>query len=275
MTRYLIGFVVIAIMAVGFLTVQERDEPHEAQGVFVNPNLTGIYDASTDPGRLGTLGDAGFDLVVNYGTDGMTLDEQWQYANWAQYFGVQIVWDLANPAEPVSEKLATVGKVRTHPGTWGWYVGDEMKESELPGLKSLAYQIRQRTTKPLLYISRPFKWALRPFSEADVFDYGGPDVYPVGSPYGDPLVCPTADWAATMVRSRGEGLAMVLQAFSWSVDVGGNLPWPTYQQMRDMRDNARKCGDPGIELWFCYHCITGPYNSPPGYWQDVVAATQG
>jgi hypothetical protein len=260
--------------------------------------LSGIYDSCVMPERgfgepvscgerLRLIREGGFGLVLNYNTAEMSVADNLAYANLAQSMGLKVAWSLAGRHATLASNLDLVRATSGHPATWGYYIGDEVRPQEgLAQVRQLSNSVRALTNKPLLYVSRPVRSELRPFK--GLADYLGPDSYPVGPI--DPPTCPTARWASQMVRkpagpgreyrrarkSGGRGrsrLAIVLQAFSWSVDFPQvNHPWPSAQQMRQMRTAATRCGQPELILWFCFHCITRYSPNPQGFWRDVAWA---
>jgi hypothetical protein len=249
--------------------------------------LTGIYDAcvvsspKTDKplpdcaDRLAVLRQGGFRVVLNYATAGMSLEDDLIYAAHAQAAGMKVIWNLGtyrnlNTGEriPLEPKLDLVRATMDLPATWGYYIGDEHPEF-LSEVSEVSSAVRAITNRPLLYVSRPNPSKLRPFK--GLADYLGPDSYPVG-PFDKP-VCQTARWASKMVKTN---LTMVLQAYSWSIDYPSlNPQWPSAGQMRRMREQATRCGDPKLLLWFCFHCVTDYNPDPDPYWRQVAWAANG
>jgi len=45
--------------------------------------------------------------------------------------------------------------------------------------------------------------------------------------------------------------------------------------MRQMRNQATRCGRPKLLLWFCFHCITDYHPNADAYWRDVAWAANG
>ena len=69
---------------------------------------------------------------------------------------------------------------------------------------------------------------------------------------------------------------MVLQAYSWSIDFPNfNPDWPSAGQMRQMRNEATRCGNPKLIMWFCFHCITDYNPDPDSYWRQLAWAANG
>jgi hypothetical protein len=205
--------------------------------------LTGIYDACSysDPkltplpdcgDRLLTLREGGFQTVLNYWSDSMSIEDNVRYANQAHSLGMQVIWNLADYRAPLAPKLDLVNVTKDHPATWGYYIGDEVQPADRDQVVQLSGAIRSLTNRPLLYVSRPNPSKLRPFN--GLANYIGPDIYPVG-PVDRQSVCRTARWAAKMLKGKGR-LTMVLQAYSWSIDSPTlNPEWPSAGQMRTMR----------------------------------------
>jgi hypothetical protein len=243
--------------------------------------VSGIYDscAYADPltmplpdcdARLRAMRRGGFSVVLNYSSEGMSIDENLAYARGAASLGMKVIWNLANyRSYRLDQKLELVGATASHRATWGYYIGDEHPEN-LPQIAEVSAAVRSMSNRPLLYVSRPNPSKLRPF--IGMADYVGPDIYPVG-PIDRASVCRTARWASKIVKPN---LTMVLQAFSWSIDYPNLSPqWPSAAQMREMRNQATRCGRPKLLLWFCFHCITAYHPHPDAYWRRLVWAANG
>ena len=244
--------------------------------------LTGIYDAcADDPGsgdasfatncaeRLQVLHQGGFQVVLNYWSDGMTPAQAQQYASEAQAAGIKVIWNLGNYRVPLANKLDMVRATSALPSTWGYYLGDEVRPEDRGQVVELSAAVKALTNRPTLYVSRPNPAMLRPFK--GLATYTGPDSYPVGPI--DPPTCPTARWGSKIVKS---GFTMVLQAYSWSIDFQNMSPqWPTGGQMRQMRNQAMRCGHPKLLMWFCFHCVTAYNPDPDAYWRQLAWAANG
>jgi hypothetical protein len=186
-----------------------------------------------------------------------------------------VIWNLGTyhnlntgQTVPVGPKLDLVRATMNNPATWGYYIGDEHPEDR-PLVAEVSSAVRGITNKPTLYVSRPNPAKLRPFK--GLADYLGPDSYPVG-PMDQPT-CQTARWASKLVKNN---LTMVLQAYSWSIDYPNlNPQWPTGGQMRQMRNQATRCGNPKLLMWFCFHCVTDYNPDPDAYWRDLAWAANG
>ncbi len=45
--------------------------------------------------------------------------------------------------------------------------------------------------------------------------------------------------------------------------------------MRQMRNEATRCGNPKLIMWFCFHCITDYNPDPDSYWRQLAWAANG
>jgi hypothetical protein len=260
---------------------KKHKKNRKARGRKAAEPVSGIYDACAYDtpkqtplpncdDRLLALRQGGFRVVLNYWNSGTTVDEYLRYADHAASLGMQVIWNIGDYSRTSMEsKLDLVRTTMNHPGTWGYYIGDEHPD-DLPQVTELSRAVRGMTKRPLLYVSRPNPSKLRPFK--GVADYLGPDIYPVG-PIDQQSVCRTAQWSSRMVKNN---LAMVLQAYSWSIDFPSLDPqWPSAAQMRQMRNQATHCGDPKLIMWFCFHCITDYNPDPDAYWRQLAWAANG
>ena len=243
--------------------------------------LSGIYDACSYSApkhtplpncddRLLALSQGGFRVVLNYWTASMTVDENLRYADEAASLGMQVIWNLSDYSGiPTDQKLDLVRATASHPATWGYYIGDEVRPENRWQVAELSNGVRSLTRKPLMYVSRPNPSLMKPFRK--LADYVGPDSYPHG-PW-DPPTCQTSRWASKMAPRNP---VMVLQAYSWSIDFPDMSPdWPDAGEMRQMRDQATRCGDPKLLMWFCFHCITDYNPDPDSYWRQLAWAANG
>jgi hypothetical protein len=242
--------------------------------------VSGIYDACSysEPktskplpdcdDRLVALSQGGFQVVLNYWSAAMTVDENLKYADQAQSVGMRVIWNLGSNVLTFDQKLELVRATSSHPATWGYYIGDEVRPEDRGQVAQLSGAVRSITRKPLMFVSRPNPTLMKPFRK--LADFIGPDSYPYG-PF-DPPTCQTSRWSSQMTRNQ----VMVLQAYSWSIDFPDRSPeWPNAGQMRQMRKQATRCGNPKLLMWFCFHCITDYHPNPDAYWRDVAWAANG
>jgi hypothetical protein len=241
--------------------------------------------------RLAQIRAAGFHYVLNYSAWYGSPGEVSAYADAAQSLGVKLIWPLNHVAwhSPVAldqtySSLAegqgpltnpqfisfAIGLVRDHPATWGFYIGDEVVPEQAAAVEALSMTVRTLAPhKPQLYVARPGALALKPF--LGIPDIVGVDVYPIGS--SDPPVWRAAHQTQILATRAGEGMAVVLQAFSWSqYDAARFAPaFPTRAQMRRMRDSALRSSHPQMILWYSFQDIQRS-DSPTGHWKDLAWA---
>lgn len=202
-------------------------------------------------------------------------DEQLAYAARAQAAGVQIIWNMSDPAFRDGTDLSHhfsrfaescgartndevprcyVELVRDLPATWGYNVGDEVPPSEAAAVRAFSASVAALDARhPRLYVAqgrlafRDQRELLWPFLSAA--EVGGADYYPVST--SEPLGTirrVAANVQALDHRARRAD-AFVLQAFSWGQypDQGwvcSPFPqcatFPTREQMRRMRDGRAR-----------------------------------
>jgi hypothetical protein len=268
----------------------------------------GLYDAcapASSPAacsqHLQAIGQAGFQVVLNYSAWSASPRQLLDYANTAQSLGMKVIWplddavwrnragSLAATHPALSAGCACSGDdaflsyainlVKNLPATWGYYIGDEVPADQLGQVQALAAKLKALDPNhPQLLIadgtSEDAVANLAPF--ADAADVVGSDVYPIGWPVSPAEVAGTvaaADQAIAAADQRQ--VAVALQAFSWSQDPSASTAtdprWPTEQEMQTMRDAVLANSDPALILWFSYADIAAS-DDPAGHWLDLVMA---
>ncbi len=203
------------------------------------------HPASELHGSARTL-QGGFQVVLNYWSTSMTVADNLVYANNAAALGMQVIWNLADYRNgSLASKLDLVRATSSHPATWGYYIGDEVRP-ENRGRRSPALRRHSQPDQEAAALRlAPEQSLMQPFRK--LADYIGPNDYPYG-PW-DPPVCQTSRWSYRMGRNP----VMVLQAYSWSIDFPDFQPdWPSAGEMRRMRNQATRCGQPKLLMWFCF-----------------------
>lgn len=252
----------------------ESDDGKTTRAKAVPPGLElppqGVYE-SIDPrdggDRLAQIGNAGFKLVLNYRAWKGTDSEILEYARRAESEGVKLIWPLNDrrwnsDAELIRRRVKLVHR---HPATWGFYVGDEVPPSgeNVAAVNTLSDRVAAAgSTRPNLIVQLPEPgddpaFNLRPFADGvSRLTHAGLDPYPVVN--GNSL-----DRIGSRVRqvsldsqgageNRGKRPVIVLQAFSWHRYLDRQVRWPTFQEMRLMRDEALE-GHPRFILWYSYY----------------------
>src|SRR5215469_550451 len=256
--------------------------------------------------RLKQMAAGGFQLVINYDQLSGSAAQELAYAHQAQVLGMKIIWGMSNPDLWNRKALSTypdltatcncsddtgfikyvVNLVKNLPATWGYYIGDEEsnQHAQVKALSEVVYSTDPH--HPRLYVScgqcsgeqgGKYMAGLTPM--VDTAEVLGPDWYPVGS--GGDTVADTARVAAAtqaLAEKSGKQSTVVLQAFSWASYNSHNCdpwpscaPWPTVDQMRQMKDLALQNSHPRLLLWYSFFDILRS-DHPAAHWADRVAA---
>lgn len=259
-------------LGIGACGAEERDEGETTRagppGAELPPQ--GVYESIAPRyggDRLAHIGNAGFKLVLNYEAWEGTDSEILEYARRAEAEGVKLIWPLNDrrwnsDAELVRRRVQLVHR---HPATWGFYVGDEVPPSDenVAAVNTLSNRVAAAgSTRPNLIIQLPKPgddpaFNLRPFADGvSRLTHSGLDPYPVVNDSSLDRIGARVRQVSLECQSaceeRGKKPVIVLQAFSWHRYLDRQVRWPTYQEMRFMRDNALE-GNPGFILWYSYH----------------------
>jgi hypothetical protein len=250
------------------------------------------------------MASAGFELVLNYNLLGGSAEQLVAYAQQAQTLGMKVIWPMNNPAfwngtdvRRYFPNLArtcvcsdnddfiqyVVNLVKNLPGTWGYYVGDEVSTAYHRQVEALADLIgRLDSSHRRLYVagadSASLGASLAPF--ADTADVLGADYYPIGTTQPIEAIADIATSVQAIASQHNKQMMMVLQAFSWAQypheewrcsPFPGCAPFPTKNEMQHMRDLVLRYSHPQLILWYSYYDIFRSDN-PIAHWTDLVAA---
>jgi len=250
-------------------------------------------------GHLATIRAAGFRYVLNYSAWYGSPAQVLEYADAASALGLKLIWPLnhsawrglgslsatyttfnvaGDPGRGASTRdvvsntdfiARAIGLVANHPGTWGFYIGDELLRGEAALVAALSATVRALAPdRPQLYIARPGAALLMPF--VHIADVAGADVYPIGS--SDPPVGKAARSTRAVTLAAGTESAMVLQVFSWSQYRSGAAPrYPSRRVLQAMRDAAIEQANPAMILWYSYQDILRS-DDPDHHWCDLTRA---
>jgi hypothetical protein len=260
--------------------------------------------------HLNVLAEKGFKLIVNYGQLYGDAKSQLAYADRAQSLGMKVIWAIVphfdRPAGWMITKypdlsagsgctdnncLITyfVNIVKDHPATWGYYVADEVKPPYYSQLKEWTETVKQADPNhPRLIVTSgsndPMEQYYYFYSYmGDTAEVIGPDYYPYG--YIDDgtsltrFTGETARHAQLWADKLNKQSVIVLQAFSVSRYSTVPLcllwplcaPFPSYQQMKEQRDQTILNSHPAIILWWTYADILKTDN-PAKHLDDLAAA---
>jgi hypothetical protein len=280
--------------------------PPDGQGLYENCAPLNTERACLN--HLRQMAAGGFKLVVNYSQFYGTADEEVAYATEANTLGMKVIWGMSDPAfwngtnlRSYFSNLASsckcrnntgfiryvVGLVKDLPGTWGYYIGDEVDLSNHERVKAFSDLVRQvDPTHPRLFIGAaevPSVVAPRIAPFLDTADVLGVDYYPVGRPdIPNGINAAGAIARATQAVDGREDRqsVVVLQAFSISEYARGSVScspypsckqFPTREQMRTMLDLILQNAHPRLVLWYSYFDIMRSDN-PTQHWADLIAA---
>lgn len=262
--------------------------------------------------RLQQIARGGFRLVINYSQMGGSASQELAYARQANNLGMKVIWNLSEHVWWNGTDLLNyfpglaatcdcsdnqsfiryfITLIKDLPGTWGYYVGDEVGPMDHDAVKAFADLVHEIDTHhPRLFIScaqcdrnaseHPYIASLLPM--ADVADVLGSDWYPVGTGVDDIQDTGRVASAVQQVADQNKKQsAMVLQAFNWvaypksyhsCMPYPDCMPYPTTEQMQQMLDLTIGASQPEIILWYSYYDILRSDN-PIQHWQDLIAAT--
>jgi len=294
----------------------------------------GVY-TSCDPtspacvGGLSTLADAGISLVINYGqfASDATIGAEVNYAQAASALGMQVIWSFKNfdYADNSGTDLPSAYPTMTHslvasgacynapttdygfvnclahilaplPGTWGYYIGDELPASAEPSLRRMDDAIWDADrTHQRLYVANGGSGALN----ADALQAFGrtysdgyethpdatviaQDIYPIGTNLAASAAAVTGQITGgleSLARAEGISFGVVLQAYSlaeypnayWWCGSLATCPYPTVEQMVAMRNSAIAGHTPRLILWYSYFDLLDSDNYALR-WSNLAAA---
>lgn len=284
--------------------------PTDGQGLYESCLLRTVADCLP---RLNQIALGGFKLVMNYGGMRGHASDLLSYANYANSQGLKIIWSLQDPRiwngsdfsvvypELTADSGCThtddaclttyvVKLVKGLPGTWGYYVGDEVDPSLHDLLKVHTDLIhRLDSNHPRLFVDgvshgTPVSIAKGNSIFHDVSEIVESNYYPIGYYPGNAIsdVATYAQGIQAYANKYSLQSAMGLQAVSWAQyypparcsPFPSCAPFPTPQQMRSMRDLALSNTHPRLLLWYSFFDVLRSDN-PTKNWIDLAYAANG
>jgi hypothetical protein len=265
----------------------------------------GIYEAvvptavSTYQARLQAIAAGGFSLVLNYNLLYGTAADIAGYINYAASVGLKVIvtlkdttiWrdntypttytllyaDSGNAATGIAFMQYIVDNTKNLPGTWGWYVGDEVVPADHTVFKTYCDAIKTRdSTHPRLFTQdghQTYSVASGTSTFGDCCDVMGDDIYPVGVSVYTYTVDRQAANVQTFCTTNSLGVGMTLQAFSWAQYNIPATPYPTYWQMLQMQQGVLANTTSRLLLWYSYFDTLAIDNSAQ-HWADLVAVVK-
>jgi hypothetical protein len=298
----------------------------------------GIYE-SCDPhfaivcyDRLNYIAAGGFSEIMDYSafSSDTTIYDVMAYATYANLIGMKIIWPVDdfiysnnNATDTLSQYPTLVESINSsglcshpvnsnywlvacvtiittnHPGTWGYYIGDELPASDEPKVRHVVDAILDWN-----------KTALRLFMAADTDGhpngsvlnaYGryyndgsyrvadanviAQDYYPIGTGQQNTAGAHTGKVAVslnTFAKKNDISYGLALQAHSlyeykttypWCTSPEA-CPYPTVAQERSMLSAVLAQGQPRIVMWYSYFDLLNS-NNYLMHWTDLTAVVGG
>lgn len=278
--------------------------PTDGYGIYedISPGQgVGVYGP-----RLQQIKNAGFRVVVNYALLYDTTQSMIDYINYAFSLGLRVAIALDLVTSPVGGSLAltypkmyiesgsqgitnfnafgqyVASKVKSLPGTWGYYIADEPLDTNFNTIKSFNTAILAiDSTKPTLIICDSDTstmnisnfWSVHNVNWTQACSVGGDDVYPIGLTAGSVTgftIGVMTGAVQSYINSNSTQSAMALQAFTFN-----NGVVPTFKDMVAMLNQALSHMQPRLILWFSYENIWGcPSNVVDSAIPPDASATQ-
>ena len=306
--------IALALFLIGALlyscTLLKSQQQPSTKIPVLHPLMQGLYescpleDGTECLHHLDQMASSGFTLVLNYDQLYGSAEQQTAYAKKAQQLGMKIIWGMSDPAfwngtylpgyfktlartcacaDNTSFIRYVVHLVQAFPGTWGYYIGDEVKSGDHDRFKLFSDLIKQLDpTHPRLYISGEDTSSmganLKPFT--DSADFVGSDIYPISTSQSIETAGVVSHAIQAVADQSHKPSVMTLQAFSWSeypndAWVCSPFPYCTHFPSRDemlhMRDLVMNNAHPQILLWYSYFDIFRSDN-PTVHWNNLVSA---
>lgn len=236
--------------------------------------------------NLDTMAAAGFKLVLNYDLLYASIGQVKDYVSHASSVGMKVmislhdpVWWTGNARETYSALAATcgcstnatfvqyiVGALKDQPGTWGYYLGDEVSTDIVSAMNHWSIVHAADPRKPTFVVSAEDEAslgkAMTSVADAATVSILAPDMYPIGRNADiskDPLsaVGTTVGNVNALAKARGKETGVVLQSYNWKKMYPEEqflavARFPTRSEMRAMRDDAIAHAPLAFILWYSY-----------------------
>ena len=300
---HLLAALSVAMVAFAFATTSPSAAPAApAPGAHAAVPPQGVYDQCPPTPDLQTciehvrrVAAGGMPIILNYTSWYATPTDLLKYADAAAAAGVKLIWPLNDKVWREQgnlfkryPKLASacycsdmldyvVTRLKDHPATWGWYIGDELTANEAPLVQALADRVRALDPgHPTIYVAmgmlEQLGGNLGPYLRAA--DYVGSDMYPIGSEVPATMTGEAMAASARQAQPSGNRTVAVLQAFAHNQYPQDGMPddhFPTAAEMIDQRNQAILHGNPSLILWYALNDIDRSPD-PAGNWASLVAA---
>jgi hypothetical protein len=237
--------------------------------------------------RLRRLSGAGFKVVMKMGAvSADQLPSLLIYANAAHALGLKVIWQLRTKTGiPDASMVTSIGALRLHPATWGWYIFDEPSPAQRDLVATFAAKVKQLdpTHQRLIMGCGACYGGEGSVSFLSGIDATlGSDIYPVTeqAPDGPGIGRRVASVASGLQRvadREGRKTVMTLQAWRWgdsiydsqATGIGQASRFPTRKEIEDQRNAAITNARPDLILWFTLNQVIGwEPGQRPSYWQE-------
>jgi len=280
--------------------------PTDGFGVY--ESISSSLGSGTWGPRLDQIAAGGFKLVLNYGLLFGSIAQITSYINYAASKGLKVIvaihnaviWDTVG--SPTSADLAAeyptiyaaagsptsnwsqvfgqyvVHQLKSLPGVWGWYIGDEVTTAQHAQLLSYASFIAAAdATHPRLIVGQGNSANAAANASANYYDccdVTGDDYYFFGSGGAAPALSTAQTAAGTQAfcAAHGLGSAIVLQAFNWSQYGRSSGVWPSQAQMQQSGVDALTNMTPRLVLFYSYYNTIDPATAPANQWSLLTGA---
>jgi hypothetical protein len=300
---HLLAAISVAMVIFALASTSPSDAPAApAAGTAATVPPQGVYDQCPPTPDLDTciehirrVAKDGMPIILNYTSWYATPTDLVKYADAAAAAGVKLIWPLNDKVWREQgnlfkryPKLASacycndmlgwvVNRLKDHPATWGWYIGDELTANEAPLVQALADRVRAiDPNHPTIYIAmgmlEQLGGNLGPYLRAA--DYIGSDMYPIGSEVAPTMTGEAMAASARQAQPAGKNMVAVLQAFAHNQYPQDGMPddhFPTAAEMTDQRNQAILHGDPSLILWYSLNDVDRSPD-PAGNWASLVQA---
>jgi Concanavalin A-like lectin/glucanases superfamily len=271
--------------------------PTDGYGVY--EGIVPTTPANYQP-RLLAIKAAGFSVVVNYSLLFGHISDIIGYINYAASIGLKVavtvhdvrIWrdntyatnypqlyaDSGNAATGTLFMQYIVAQTKNLAGTYGWYAGDEINNSDHTTYAPYAAAVKTAdSTHPRLFVqdgSQAYAVTTGTSLFYDSCDILGDDIYPIGYAHYPYSVAQSAQKIQTFDNAHSISSLIVLQAFSQANYGITGAPWPTEAQMIQARHDALTNMAPRLILFYSYYDAVSA-GAPAMQWSFVTSAMAG
>jgi len=282
--------------------------PTDGFGVY--ESVITLSNSATYQPRLDQIAAGGFKLVLNYSLISGHATDMIAYINYAATKGLKVIvplddpaiWrdgtystsypqmyaDASNPGTGIAFMQYVVAQSKSLAGTWGWYVCDEVFNTDHATFKTYCDAVATAdNTHPRLAVESAtngnYTFYLNNSTQYDCAEVIADDYYPLNytaannAGLTEAFTGSIASGIQTTATARSKSSGIVLQAFSFSqVALAVCTPYPScatfpaYVNMATVLNLALANMTPRLVLFWSYAYIQTSDN-PTQHWNDLVA----